>query len=101
MAVSNPRGPVDALRVSDGYPACDGWHDVVVTQDEGGRWQVFDLSDARLVLVETLSGHDDRLDQAQALARDYACEQAAYHAGRRASDPLPRPEILVAPPHAA
>ena len=36
-----------------------------------------------LVLVETLTGHDDRIDQAEALAVDYAAEQTAYLAGRR------------------
>lgn len=43
-----------------------------------------------LTLVETLTGHDDRLLQAQALARDYADQQRAYHEGERETDPLPR-----------
>ena len=40
-------------------------------------------------MVETLTGHDDRLDQALALACDYAAEQQAYQDGRRESDPFP------------
>jgi hypothetical protein len=77
------------------FVAADGWHDVFVALDEGGRWQVLDLSSARLALVETLTGHDDRLRQAEALGRDYAREQAAYSSGRRTADPLPRPQILA------
>ena len=43
----------------------------------------------RAIVVETLTGHDDRLAQAEALARDYAAEQEAYHHGLRDNDPLP------------
>jgi hypothetical protein len=56
---------------------------------------VLDAGGARLVLVETLTGHDDRFGQARALARDYAAQQAAYQDGRRDTDPLPRPQIIT------
>jgi hypothetical protein len=56
---------------------------------------VFDASTTDLVLVETLTGHDDRIDQAEALAVDYAAEQTAYHAGRRELAPLPRPLVVT------
>src|SRR3954469_20630530 len=78
-----------------GYTAVDGWHDVLVGRDETGRWRVLDAGGARLVLVETLTGHDDRLDQARALARDYAAQQAAYRDGRRDTHPLPRAQIIT------
>lgn len=62
---------------------------VLVVRDPAGRWQVLDRDAVHVTLVETLTGHDDRLDQAIALARDYADQQQAYHDGRRESDPLP------------
>jgi hypothetical protein len=96
-----PPHPSDLTRVCAGYAAPDGWHAVYITLEDGGRWQVFDASPTRLVLVETLAGHDDLLDQAEALAVDYAGEQAAYRAGCRESDPLPRPQIVTAAQHAA
>ena len=43
-----------------------------------------------VVHVETLTGFDDLLSQASALAVDYATEQQAYHDGERLEDPLPR-----------
>lgn len=95
LTMIEPPHPADLTRVCAGYAAPVGWHAVYIALDDGGRWQVFDASPARLVLVETLTGHDDRIDQAQALAVDYAGEQAAYHAGRRESDPLPRPPVIT------
>jgi hypothetical protein len=95
------RDPCDLTRVCAGYQALGGWHPVYIALDEAGRWQVFDSSSAGLLLVETLCGHDDRIDQAQALALDYAGEQAAFHAGERESDPLPRAQVVSAPPQAA
>jgi len=53
------------------------------------------------VLIETLTGHDDRIDQARALALDYAGEKAAFHAGERDSDPLAHPTPLPASVRAA
>jgi hypothetical protein len=78
-----------------GYRAWDGRHSVFTARDDAGRWQVFDLGGGRLTLVETLTGHDDRLHQAEALARDYASQQAAYSSGRRRADPLPRPHVVA------
>src|SRR3954451_4174240 len=80
-----------------GYATSEGWHQLLAERDDAGRWQVFDAAGPRVVLVETLTGHDDRLAQAEALARDYASEQAAYHDGRRLSDPLPRPKLVHTP----
>ena len=75
------------------YRARDGTDHVVLTdRTPEGRWQVLDRADGHTLVVETLTGHDDRLAQAQALARDYAAEQQAYHDGDRLENPLPRPE---------
>jgi hypothetical protein len=75
---------------STGYRAAGTWHEVQVTRDPEGRWQVTDKAGSQMTLVETLTGYDDRLHQAQALARDYANQQQAYHVGERQSNPLPR-----------
>jgi hypothetical protein len=71
------------------YRSPSEWHDVLVTRDSAGRWQVLDAAGSEIVVVETLTGHDDRLDQALAVARDYATEQQAYQDGRRDFDPFP------------
>jgi hypothetical protein len=76
-------------RQAAGYTAPSGRHEVLVIRDPAGRWQILDAAGSQLVVVETLTGHDDRLDQALALACDYAAEQQAYHDGRRESDPFP------------
>src|SRR3954470_9646980 len=73
------------------YRSTGQWHEVLVTRDPCGRWQVLDATGSELVVVETLTGHDDRLDQALAVARDYAAEQHAFQDGSRHDDPLPRP----------
>ena len=79
--------PVTAGR----YRARDGTeHRVLAERSPEGRWQVLDATPAGSTIVDTLAGHDDRLDQATALARDYAAEQQAYHDGQRLDDPLPR-----------
>ncbi len=77
-----------APRVGGRYRSGWQWHEVLVIRDSDGRWQVVDAAGSEFI-VETLTGHDDRLDQALALARDYAAEQQAYQDGRRDSDPLP------------
>jgi hypothetical protein len=77
-------------QASTGYRGAGTWHEIQVTRDPEGRWQVIDTAGSQLTLVETLPGHDDRLSQAQALARDYADQQRAYHAGEREGNPLPR-----------
>jgi hypothetical protein len=73
------------------YRAADGGeHEVVVERTPEGRWRVLDVADTDVAIVETLTGHDDRHAQAEALARDYAAEQQAFHIGLR-DDPLPSP----------
>jgi hypothetical protein len=78
------------------YHARDGTdHVVSVGRSPEGRWRVFDTAADTAIVVETLTGHDDRQAQAQALARDYAEEQQAFQLGLRAHDPLPRPRIAI------
>jgi hypothetical protein len=72
------------------YCARDGTEHVVsVARALDGRWRVLDTVAGTAVVVETLTGDDDRAAQAQALARDYADEQQAFHLGLRADAPLP------------
>jgi hypothetical protein len=85
---------MSTTRVGGRYRSAWTWHNVLVTRDHAGRWQVVDTAGSESVLVETLTGHDDRLDQALALARDYASQQQEYRDGRRESDPLPRPRAI-------
>jgi hypothetical protein len=81
-----------AATVMGAHRAGDGSeHLVAVERTPEGRWRVLDIADGNVVVIDTLTGHDDRLAQAEALARDYAAEQDAYHRGVRAGDPLPRP----------
>jgi hypothetical protein len=78
------------------YRARDGTnHRVTVGRTPEGRWRVLDTAADMAIVVETLTGHDDRRAEAQALARDYAAEQQAFELGLRASAPLPRPESTV------
>ena len=77
-------------QVSAEYQGAGGWHQVLVARDPAGRWQVIDSDGSQATLIETLTGHDDRLHQAQALARDYAEQQQAYHDGEREANPLPQ-----------
>ena len=75
------------------YRAANGCtHEVVVERTPEGRWRVLDVAPTAAFVVETLTGYDDRQAQAEAVARDYAGEQQAFHDGRRLCDPLPRPE---------
>jgi len=92
---------MSATRVAGHYRSAWERHEVLVIRDASGRWQVVDAASSDIVVVETLTGHDDRLDQALALARDYAAEQQAYQDGRRESDPLPRPSMIDAAREAA
>jgi hypothetical protein len=78
-------------RTAATYHARDGRrHDVLVLTTPAGRWRILDTTDTEVVHVETLTGFDDLLSQASALAVDYAAEQRAYHDGERLEDPLPR-----------
>ena len=72
------------------YRARDGDQHLVAIERAARRWRVIDAAGAQAVLVEELADAEDRRAQAVALARDYAAEQAAFHQGRRASDPFPR-----------
>ena len=73
------------------YRARDGTvHLVSVDRTPEGRWRVLDTTADRAIVVETLTGDDDRHAQAQALALDYAAEQQAFALGRRDHHPLPR-----------
>ena len=66
------------------YRARDGTdHLVSVDRTPEGRWRVLDTVADRAVVVETLTGHDDRQAQARALALDYAAEQQAFQLGVR------------------
>jgi hypothetical protein len=80
------------------YRARDGTHHLVtVGRTSEGGWRVLDTSADSAIVVETLTGHDDRQApaQAQALARDYAAEQQAFQLGLRAHDPLPKPRPAI------
>jgi hypothetical protein len=79
-------------RIAARYGARDGTeHQVLARRTPEGRWEVLDRAGGNTLLVETLRGFDDRLAQAEALARDYATEEQAYHDGDRLEDPLPIP----------
>jgi hypothetical protein len=81
-----------SMRITARYRAREGTeHHVLARRTAEGRWQVLDRATGRTRVVETLTGHDDRLAHAEALARDYAAEQQAYHDGGRLEDPLPQP----------
>ena len=72
------------------YRARDGTdHLVSVDRTPEGRWCVLDTVAECAIVVETLTGHDDRKAQAQALAIDYAAEQQAFQLGLRDHHPLP------------
>ena len=64
------------------YRARDGTdHLVGVDRTPEGRWCVLDSAADTSIVVETLTGHDDRRAEALALAFDYAAEQQAFQLG--------------------
>lgn len=72
------------------YRARDGTdHSVTAARAPEGRWCVVDSAAGGAIVVEILTGHDDRKAQALALARDYAAEQQAFRLGLRDHHPLP------------
>ncbi len=78
------------------YRARDGTdHLVTASRTSEGRWCVLDTVADSAIVVETLTGHDDRQPQAQALARDYAAEQQAFQLGVREHNPLPKPRPAI------
>ena len=58
-------------------------HDVVVRKTPGGGWQVVDISVAKTTVVETLTAVDDGRPEAEAIAREYARENAAVTTGQQ------------------
>ena len=87
-----PSAGSEASAAAGSYLAGGRRHEVRVRRDHVGRWQVIDAGPELLILVETLTGHDDRRPQACALARDFAEQRSAFLRGERDSDPLPRLE---------
>jgi hypothetical protein len=78
------------------YRARDGIdHLVTAARTPEGRWCVLDTVADTAIVVETLTGHDDRQAQARALALDYAAEQQAFELGLRTHDPLPKPRPAI------
>jgi hypothetical protein len=73
------------------FRARDGTdHLVSIDRTPAGRWRVLDTVADTAVVVETLTGHDDRQAQAGAVALDYAAEAQAFQLGLRDHHPLPR-----------
>lgn len=72
---------------------------VLIAVDEADAWLVYDVPSGatgeQSLLVDHLTGCDDLLGQALALAADYLHCQIAFHAGERTdmpcASPLPRP----------
>ncbi len=78
------------------YRARDGTdHLVTAGRTSEGRWRVLDTANDTVIVVETLTGHDDRQAQARAVALDYAAEQQAFQLGVREHDPLPKPRPAI------
>ena len=78
------------------YRARDGTdHLVSVGRTPEGRWRVLDTAAGATIVVETLTGHDDRQAEARAVALDYAAEQQAFQLGLREHDPLPKPRPAI------
>ena len=71
------------------YLAGGRTREVRVQRDEAGRWQILDIGPHGAVAVDTLTGYDDRLSQAHAVAVDYARQRAAFLRGERDNDPYP------------
>jgi hypothetical protein len=94
--LARSKGADHADPITPHYRARGGTiHRVTVDRTPEGRWRVLDTAADLVIVVETLTGHDDREAQAQAVALDYAAEQQAFELGLRDHHPLPRrrPEI--------
>jgi len=63
---------VSTSRLSARYTATSDRDDVVVAQAHVGRWQVLEVAGSRVTIVDTMTSHDDRLEQAEAGAREKA-----------------------------
>jgi hypothetical protein len=68
--------------------------EAVLGVDSAGEWAVYDIvarGHAKTgKVVQALEDERDRVRQAIALQADYTDTQAAYYAGRREEDPLPK-----------
>jgi hypothetical protein len=68
--------------------------EAVIGVDGAGEWVLYDIAACGHAktgkVVEALAGENERVRQAIALQADYADTQAAYQAGRREDDPLPK-----------
>jgi hypothetical protein len=84
---SSPAEPVTS------YLAGGRTREVRVQRDAAGRWQILDIGPHGAVAVDTLTGYDDRLSQARAVAVDYARQRAAFLRGERDDDPYPTTPI--------
>ncbi len=90
------RAPVRDFRaLAIAYTARGGRRrEVVIGVDSAGEWVLYDiLANGRAKtgrVVQALAGEDERVRQAIAWQADYAATQAAYQAGRREEDPLPK-----------
>ena len=52
-------------------------HEVIVRKTPDGAWQVVDVSDGETKLVDEVTGISEGQPEAQAIAREYICEQRA------------------------
>ena len=83
-------------RTAATYRARDGsQHDVLVLTTPAGRWRILDTTETTVVHVETLTGFDDLLSQATALAERLRGRAAGLPRRRAARGPAaaaaPRP----------
>ncbi len=99
---TDPGSPPPALAY--GYRRRDGEdRNVLVAVDETDTWLVYDVptrqaGEATGLLVERLTGSDDRLEKALPLALDYWARQTAFHADEHPRpDPLPKPRAVPLP----
>ncbi len=75
--------PVEVAR----YTNSGALHVIIAARDPDGRWMILDISESHMTVVDVLRGHDDRLEQARAVAREYASQQEAHHTGSHRCDP--------------
>jgi hypothetical protein len=78
--------------VTASYVDSDGIrHEVTVRRTQAGDRQVFDTGASETRMIETLDGHDDGHEQAEAVARDYAenVHRLGWVPGRAAAERIP------------
>ena len=69
--------PVEVAR----YTSSGALHVIIAARDPDGRWMILDTSESGVTVVDVLRGHDDRFEQARAVAREYASQQEAHYSG--------------------